>query len=316
MTVPNLWADNDLTLGDPNNGPVFSVTKTPGGHTIAEVGGTLSWAPGSIITGGQVIGGAKVPKVVTGNYTMQKGDGWVVVDTAAASGTVVIQLPFDPDPGSIYYVTRGQFSTPPDDVDLVVVGNVGGGSAGDTIYSIPSTAGGYHIGRNNETVAFAISSQLPNAVPHPYTDWIAFGGLGLETYSASFVPNLAGTVVVPLAGFASGNGGGDGGHSRTLYGLSIAVNPPLSAGKLTLEPRFNGVALSSDVLDLTPGTQPAASRVTAGSPCAGPGVGFFAGAPGGFLFTPPAGGGILDVAVIASGGATGPTTGTLSAMVL
>lgn len=313
MTAPNLWADANLTLGDPNNGPVFSITKSPTGHTMAEVGGVLTMAPGSVVVGGQVIGGSKFPKVVTANYTMQEGDGWVVVAPTAASGTVSIQLPLNPAPGSVYYVTRGQDQASPSDVAVRVVGNVAGGSGGDTIYSIPSTAGGYYIGRQNETVAFTINTQLP---AFNYTDWFALGGLGLETYTASFVPNLAGTVIVPLAGFAAGNGGGDGGHPRVLYGLSIAVAPALSAGKLTLEPRFNGVALSTDVLDLTSTTQTAASRVSAGSPCAGPGVGFFTPAPGGFLFSPPAGGGVLDVAVIASGGATGPTSGILSAMVL
>jgi hypothetical protein len=258
----------------------------------------------------------RVPKFVSGNYTMQKTDGWIIVSPSAASGQVVIQLPFYPDLDADYLVTRAQgFDENISSVDVVVVGNLGGGSAGDTLYSIPATAGGYHIGRINETIRFAVSSQQSWATPRAYTDWFASGSMGLETFSSPFVPNLGGAVIVPLAGFAPGNGYGDGGHPRSLYGLSISVSPPLTAGKLTLAPRFNGVLLSTDVLDLTPGTQPAASRVTALSPCAGPGVNFFTAQPGCFLFSPPAAGASLEVQITGSGGAAGPTQGIVTASV-
>jgi hypothetical protein len=258
----------------------------------------------------------RIPKVVTASYVMQKSDGWIVVQPAASSGQVVIQLPFAPDVDADYLVTRYLDSEEQATVDVVVVGNLGGGSAGDTLYSIPASAGGYHISRFNETVRFAVSSQQQGAIPRTYTDWAATSaGLGLETFAAPFVPNLAGNVIVPLAGFAPGNGYGDGGHPRSLYGLSISVSPPLTAGKLTLSPRFNGVALSSDVLDLTPATQASASRVTAQSPIAGPGVNFFTSQPGCFLFSPPSAGGTLDVEVIASGGAAGPTSGIVTASI-
>jgi hypothetical protein len=259
---------------------------------------------------------ARIPRFVTGSYTMQKTDGWIIVQPAPPSGQIVIQLPFYPDLGADYLVTRG--AGPDEDnssVDVVVVGNLGGGSAGDTLYSIPASAGGYHIARINETVRFAVSSQQSWATPRAYTDWFAFGSMGLETFASPFIPNLAGGVIVPLAGFAAGNGYGDGGHPRSFYGLSIAVSPPLTAGKLTLAPRFNGVALSPDVLDLTPATQPSASRVTALSPIAGPGVGFFTAQPGCFLFSPPAAGGILDVQITGSGGAAGPTSGIVTASI-
>jgi hypothetical protein len=258
----------------------------------------------------------RLPKLVTGNYTMQKTDGWVVVSPALGTGQVVIQLPFYPDLDAEYLVTRIQGAAEDNStVDVVVVGNLGGGSAGDTLYSIPASAGGYHIGRINETVRFAVSSQQSWATPRAYTDWTVLGTVGLETFSAAFVPNLTGAVVVALAGFAPGNGYGDGGHPRSFYGCSIAVSPPLTAGKLTLSPRFNGVALSPDVLDLTPATQAAASRVTALSPIAGPGVGFFTAQPGCFLFSPPAGGGVLDVQITGSGGAAGPTSGIVTASI-
>jgi hypothetical protein len=263
----------------------------------------------------------RIPKFVTASYTMQKTDGWIVVAPALATGQVVIQLPFYPDMDADYLVTRAQGADEDNSlVDVVVVGNLGGGSAGDTLYSIPagsspSGANGYHIGRINETIRFAVSSQQSWATPRAYTDWFASGSMGLETFSSPFVPNLAGSVIVPLAGFAPGNGYGDGGHPRSFYGCSIAVSPPLTAGKLTLAPRFNGVALSTDVLDLTPATQPSASRVTALSPIAGPGVGFFTAQPGCFLFSPPEGGGILDLQVTGSGGAAGPTSGIVTASI-
>jgi hypothetical protein len=263
-----------------------------------------------------ITNGGQVPRVVTGSTSMAKGDGWIIVQPALGSGTVTIQLPAEPDPGSVYFVTREPGSVEPSTVDVVVVGNLQSrlSTGYDTLYSIGANNGGYHISRLNETVGFAVNAIQGNLNP-PYTDWFAFGGLGLESYAANFVPNLAGSVIVPLAGFAAGNGGGDGGHPRSLYGLSIAVTPPLSAGKLTLSPRFNGSPLSGDVLDLTPGTQPAASRVTALSPIAGPGVNFFSSPPGCYLFTPPAAGGILDVNVIGSAGATGPTAGIVTALV-
>ncbi len=265
------------------------------------------------------LNGGRQPTIVRTNYGMRKDDGWVVVVPALAAGQVVITLPADPDPGSTYFVTRYFGTLDPSTVDVVVVASPQQSATGgyDTLYSIGANNGGYHISRINETVGFGVSTQQPNFAPHPYTDWFAFtfGGLGLETYSAAFVPNLAGGVIVPLAGFAPGNGGGDGGHPRSLYGLSLAVTPPLSAGNLRLSPRFNGVALSADVLDLSSATQPSASRVTAPSPIAGPGVGFFTAQGGCFLFSPPVAGGILDVQVTGSGGATGPTAGVVSALV-
>jgi hypothetical protein len=258
----------------------------------------------------------RIPKFVTASYTMQKTDGWIIVQPSVTSpAQIVIQLPFDPDLDADYLVTRAYGYEEPSTVDVVVVGNVGGGSAGDTLYSIPATAGGYHLGRINGSARFAVSSQQQGAIPRPYTDWLVSSSLDLETFASPFIPNLAGTVIVPLAGFAPGNGGGDGGHPRSLYGLSLAVSPPLTTGKLTLSPRFNGVALSPDVVDLTPATQPAASRVTAASPIAGPGVGFFTPEGGCFLFAAPSAGGILDVAVIASGGAAGPTQGIVTASI-
>jgi hypothetical protein len=263
-----------------------------------------------------MLNGGRPPTLVTGNYSMRKDDGWIVVVPALGAGQIQIQLPADPDPGSVYFVTRVLGSVEPSTVDVVVVGNLQQSATGyDTLYSIGANNGGYHISRLNETVGFAVGSQQPNFVPHPYTDWFVFGGLGLEFYSAAFVPNLAGTVTVPLAGFAPGNGAGDGGHPRSLYGLSIAVTPVLTAGNLRLSPRFNGVTLSADVLDLSSATQPAASRVTAQSPIAGPGVGFFTSPPGCFLFSPPAAGGILDVQITGSGGAAGPTAGVVTALV-
>jgi len=263
-----------------------------------------------------LMNGGRPPTFVTGNYSMRKDDGWIIVSPNQAGGQVVIQLPAVPDPGATYFVTRQNAFGIDTAVDVVVVGNLQQSPTSyDTLYSIGANNGGYHISRFNETVGFGINFQQPNFVPHPYTDWYAFGGLGLECYTAAFVPNLAGTVTVPLAGFAFGNGNGDGGHPRSLYGLSIAVSPVLTAGNLRLSPRFNGVALSADVLDLSSATQPAASRVTALSPIAGPGVGFFTGQPGCFLFTPPVAGGVLDVQITGSGGAAGPTAGVVTALV-
>jgi hypothetical protein len=265
-----------------------------------------------------LLNGGRPPTVVTGNYGMRKDDGWVVVVPGLGSGQIVIQLPFDPDPGAVYFVTRALGSVEPSTVDVVVVGNLSGGSAGDTMYSIPASNGGYHISRLNETVMFAVTFQQPGAVPRPYTDWFAFGGAGLEGYSAAFIPNLSGVVTVPLAGFAPNSGGGDGGHPRTLYAVSIVVTPALSAGTLTVVPRFNGVGLTSasGVIQLSTSSQAAASRIAAPSPVAGPGVGFFTAQPGGFVFGPaPAGGAILDVQVTGAGGATGPTAGLVTALV-
>jgi hypothetical protein len=265
------------------------------------------------------LNGGRAPTFVTGNYSIRKDDGWIVVIPQIATGTITIQLPADPDPGATYFVSRGLIfaaaETGP--VDVVVVGNPQQAASGgyDTIYGIGANLGGYHISRFNETVGFGVSTQQPNFAPHPYTDWFAFGGLGFESYSAAFVPNLAGAVTVPLAGFALGNGGGDGGHPRSLYGVSLVVSPPLSAGNLKVSPRFNGVAAVPDLLDLNSATQPAASRFTAGSPIAGTGVDFFTAPPGSYLMTPPAAGGILDVVITGSGGAAGPTAGVVTALV-
>jgi hypothetical protein len=263
-----------------------------------------------------LLNGGLTPRVVRGNYSMRKDDGWLVVFPLVTTGQIQIQLPAAPDPGATHFVTRIQGAGEPSTVDVVVVGNQQQSTTGyDTLYSIGANNGGYHISRINETVGFAVASQQPNFSPHPYTDWFAFGGLGFETYDTSFVPNLAGTVTVPLAGFAPGNGGGDGGHPRSLYGLSIAVTPVLTAGNLRVSPRFNGVTLSADVLDLSSATQPGGSRVTALSPIAGPGVNFFTSPPGCFLFSPPAAGGVLDVQITGSGGAAGPTSGVCAALV-
>lgn len=180
-------------------------------------------------------------------------------------------------------------------------------SPSDTIEGLVASAGGVaQFCKLRESRTVFCSANVGGVCNWEFCEWSD----GPEWYSASFVPNLAGSVVAPLVFMGlQDTAGVTIANTRTIYAVRVGWTPPLSAGTLTATLRFNGAAGNPPALVCTAAAAPSGKELIAKRPHLATNA---ASGAWPIQTTPPGTGALVDMEIVGSAGATGPTAGVCS----